>query len=935
MKPNFALVMSSESIKLVHRAFPTWHLVGDVNPGDPQISNKLIELRARAVSLEKTPMRCKLVLPQDHIRYLEVDAGDKGGDDLIQHVKDTLEGATPYKLNEIAYDWAVGGQTVFIATVPRKTLREAEKFAVQYNFDPVCFAGIPQTGQFVGEPFFGLTEHAASILEPDQNLDRETSAIRLNEPLSKRVTISAPKSEEATAANTDATLTPATEKGRDTDPAIDAEIDQVHDTSVNKGAAKAPAVVHTPEKPTAKSAASHEPKDQKAKIQPRKTSKPETSAAKPRKRVPASPITAPKKTGLSKNLNRYAFLSNSPRKVATIAGLVALLGALGWASVSYLSSADEEVAVAASTPTNAPSAEQTDQTDMVESEQATEQTAAASDSADPQITEQSPVEADDQLLSTPETAATEQAEATASTDPQVAEDTTPPTTAPSQQDDTAVAQSEAQAEEPSLVQATTEGALTADGITIYAGRPETTPPAHFIKGPPPAETSTEATIIPAVDGQNIIQATADGALTPEGIRVYAGQPKATPPAHFVKEAQVETNTEVQTDTTSPDTEVSLTNTSEGTAPEANTPETTTTQTENPLGSPDPIPATADGARTPEGVLVYAGKPQITPPAHFIKHTQDTETPETPPAPETLATGTETPTETETTATTPETPTTTPDTAEETGPRPKSRPQSVVDMIKEAEKAKEDAVNSQLASLRPQKRPKSLVPAPDEPAPQPEAKKVEPPPTPQPVKPTVPAQKSVVAQPQPQPQQPQVQKHPTDPKVPEQPAVAQPKPKPAIPMRKEAVRRSLKPKDKPRTIKRIVREARAAPATAPTTPQKSTKPAVRGDRNTRGASSGSSKVRVRSNETMRPSTRTPRHVAKRATEKNAMRFKKVNLIGTFGTKSNRHALVLLSNGQYVKVRVGDRLDGGRVSAIGNSELRYVRRGRNITLRMPKG
>ena len=75
------------------------------------------------------------------------------------------------------------------------------------------------------------------------------------------------------------------------------------------------------------------------------------------------------------------------------------------------------------------------------------------------------------------------------------------------------------------------------------------------------------------------------------------------------------------------------------------------------------------------------------------------------------------------------------------------------------------------------------------------------------------------------------------------------------------------------------------------------------------------------------------VAKQATVKNAINLRDVNLIGVYGKPSNRRALVRLSNGRYQKVEVGDRIDGGRVSAIGDSELRYVRRGRNVVLKMP--
>ncbi|MGK7754360.1 hypothetical protein [Roseovarius sp. C03] len=65
------------------------------------------------------------------------------------------------------------------------------------------------------------------------------------------------------------------------------------------------------------------------------------------------------------------------------------------------------------------------------------------------------------------------------------------------------------------------------------------------------------------------------------------------------------------------------------------------------------------------------------------------------------------------------------------------------------------------------------------------------------------------------------------------------------------------------------------------------------------------------------------------------MRQVNLIGVYGSNSNRRALVRLANGSYKKVKVGDRLDGGRVAAIGTSELRYVKSGRSVTLTMPRG
>lgn len=78
------------------------------------------------------------------------------------------------------------------------------------------------------------------------------------------------------------------------------------------------------------------------------------------------------------------------------------------------------------------------------------------------------------------------------------------------------------------------------------------------------------------------------------------------------------------------------------------------------------------------------------------------------------------------------------------------------------------------------------------------------------------------------------------------------------------------------------------------------------------------------------------VATQATQRNAINLGKVNLIGTYGPTGERYALVRLRSGRFIKnVRVGDRIDGGRVTAIGASELHYVKNGRSITLRLPAG
>ncbi|MEL6645380.1 MAG: hypothetical protein AAFQ79_15720 [Pseudomonadota bacterium] len=85
----------------------------------------------------------------------------------------------------------------------------------------------------------------------------------------------------------------------------------------------------------------------------------------------------------------------------------------------------------------------------------------------------------------------------------------------------------------------------------------------------------------------------------------------------------------------------------------------------------------------------------------------------------------------------------------------------------------------------------------------------------------------------------------------------------------------------------------------------------------------------------PTIPTSASVARQATIDNALNLRRVNLIGVYGSEADRRALIRLSSGRYVKVKVGDRVDGGQVAAIGDSELRLIKGGRNVTLTVPQG
>ena len=79
----------------------------------------------------------------------------------------------------------------------------------------------------------------------------------------------------------------------------------------------------------------------------------------------------------------------------------------------------------------------------------------------------------------------------------------------------------------------------------------------------------------------------------------------------------------------------------------------------------------------------------------------------------------------------------------------------------------------------------------------------------------------------------------------------------------------------------------------------------------------------------------KEIAKLATTKNAINKQKLNVLSIYSRGSQKRAIVIFPTGQTKLVKVGDTLDGGKVAAIGTNEIRYVKGGNNLVLRIPQG
>ncbi|MDR9395729.1 MAG: hypothetical protein RI571_15670, partial [Roseovarius sp.] len=178
MKPNFALNLSFEGIGLLHRSEGGWLLVGEVSLDADDLAAELSELRSKAKALAPRGLKTKLVIPNEQIRYIALEA-PSDADDTEARVRGALDGATPYALDDLVYDWAATEGVVTVAAVARETLEEAETFAQEHRFNPFSFVALPAEDSFAGEPFFGLTAHAAGVLDNAEAFEPDEAPIRI------------------------------------------------------------------------------------------------------------------------------------------------------------------------------------------------------------------------------------------------------------------------------------------------------------------------------------------------------------------------------------------------------------------------------------------------------------------------------------------------------------------------------------------------------------------------------------------------------------------------------------------------------------------------------------------------------------------------------------------------------------------------------------
>ena len=165
--PRFAMSFTQNAVILETRGPQGWRRLGRAFFEGGDLATRLGELREQALGPDADGADTGgpdtlVVIPDDQILYttLTVAPGLEPADAVAR----ALDGLTPYRVEDLAFDWARqdGSQddTMRVAAVARQTLVEAEEFASRQGFRPQRFISRPGPERFPGEADFGVSELA-------------------------------------------------------------------------------------------------------------------------------------------------------------------------------------------------------------------------------------------------------------------------------------------------------------------------------------------------------------------------------------------------------------------------------------------------------------------------------------------------------------------------------------------------------------------------------------------------------------------------------------------------------------------------------------------------------------------------------------------------------------------------------------------------------
>ncbi|WP_306755008.1 hypothetical protein [Paracoccus actinidiae] len=182
--PEFAMSFTPEAVLLEHRDGPGWRALGQASFAGQEMTARLAQLRDKA-GTAPSQLDTVLVIPDDQILYSTLTV--PMGSDTPTAIARALEAMTPYAADELAFDWcpAANGdiETLRIAAVARRTLEEAEDFARAQGFRPSGFVARPGDDRFDGQPDFGPSRLAAERFTRPPFSQPDLAQARVTDPV--------------------------------------------------------------------------------------------------------------------------------------------------------------------------------------------------------------------------------------------------------------------------------------------------------------------------------------------------------------------------------------------------------------------------------------------------------------------------------------------------------------------------------------------------------------------------------------------------------------------------------------------------------------------------------------------------------------------------------------------------------------------------------
>ena len=158
--PNYALELSNDFVRLLHRAIgDVWVPISECAVDDPEFDAAVLDMRKQARVIAGLMPRVVVILPISEVLFSSVDTGEFVGDAAVKRAKVLAADTTKLDASEIAVHVAqptTDTQTP-VAIVTNQTLQEAATYATSLGFKPALYATRWRRKNFPEEPVFAFS----------------------------------------------------------------------------------------------------------------------------------------------------------------------------------------------------------------------------------------------------------------------------------------------------------------------------------------------------------------------------------------------------------------------------------------------------------------------------------------------------------------------------------------------------------------------------------------------------------------------------------------------------------------------------------------------------------------------------------------------------------------------------------------------------------